>query len=68
MATVNPIHPAVLGLLALGPAAVYAVLTPAPAVVLSALCVGLIAGSLYVLFGATEADAGNGVGPGTSGA
>jgi hypothetical protein len=56
MTTVNPLHPAALGLLALLPVAVYAVLRPASVVVLSAVCVGLIAGSLYLLFGATEAE------------
>ena len=57
MASVNPTRPAAVGLLALVPVAVYAVLRPAPIVVMSALCVALVAGSLYVLFGATEAEA-----------
>lgn len=56
MVSVNPTQPAVVGLLALVPVAVFAVLRPAPIVVLSALCVALIAGSLYVMFGSTEAE------------
>ncbi|MFB6080202.1 MAG: cytochrome-ba3 oxidase subunit [Haloferacaceae archaeon] len=56
MASVNSTRLAALGLLALVPVAVYAVLRPAPIVVLSALCVSLIAGSIYVLFGSGDGE------------
>lgn len=56
MASISPTRPAGMGLLALLPVAVYAVLRPEPIVILSALCVGLIAASLYLLFGPAEAE------------
>ncbi|MFB6157494.1 MAG: cytochrome-ba3 oxidase subunit [Haloferacaceae archaeon] len=54
MATVNPAHPAAVGLFALLPVAVYAVSGSASVVALSAVCVLVIAGSLYVMFGADD--------------
>lgn len=57
MATVRPVQPLVVALLALVPVLAFMLLRPAPSVVLSVVSVVLIGASVYVMFGPTDAAA-----------
>lgn len=56
MTSARPLRIAVVGLIALVPVSLYAISRSDPAVAFSVLCVLLITGSLYLMFGPAESE------------